>query len=180
VIRTTIFFILVFTILLLTPADFAQDKPLSIPGAPGCGAENTKFDVRTAKGQHPTQPDSGKALVYFIEDDSDFGSFPKPTTRIGLDGEWAGATHGSSYFYISVDPGVHHLCANWQSAVLLGKGRQTAAAHFTADAGGAYYFEVKNTYWLDHGTASMSLKPLDSDQGQLLASTFSSSIFHHK
>jgi hypothetical protein len=147
---------------------------------PACGPQDIRFDVKTEKGQHPAQPDPGKALVYFIEDDSDFGSFPKPTTRMGVDGEWAGATHGNSYFYVSVNPGVHHLCANWQSSVLLGKGIKTAAAHFTAEAGGVYYFEVKNTYWLEHGSPGMSLKPLDSDQGQLLANMLALSIFRQK
>jgi hypothetical protein len=165
------------TILSLTSAAFAQTE---LAGAPGCGTETTQFDVKTDKAQHPAQADTAKALVYVIEDDSDFGSFPKPTTRMGLDGAWVGATHGNSYFYASVDPGVHHLCANWQSSVLLGKGRKTAAFHFTAEAGGVYYFEVKNTYWLDHGNGSMSLEPVDSDQGQLLVNQFAPSTFHQK
>jgi hypothetical protein len=99
---------------------------------------------------------------------------------MGLDGDWLGATHGNSYFYFLVSPGIHHLCANWQSVVLLGKKRQTAALHFTAKPGGIYYFEVKNTYWLDHGSAGMSLQPVDSDQGQLLANTFSLSVVRQK
>jgi hypothetical protein len=41
----------------------------------------------------PSQPESGKALVYFIEDDSTFNSSPKPTTRAGIDGNWVGVTH---------------------------------------------------------------------------------------
>ena len=167
----------ILTVLALTSSVFAQTEPA---GVSGCGAEQTKFDVKTEKGQPPAQTDAAKALVYFIEDDSDFGSSPKPTTRIGLDGEWAGATHGNSYFYFSVSPGVHHVCANWQSSVLLGKGRKTAAFHFKAEAGGVYYFLVKNTYWLDHGNGSMSLEPVDSDQGQLMANTFSQSTFHQK
>jgi hypothetical protein len=172
-----LFSVPLFTILSLTSSAFAQTE---LAGAPGCGAESTQFEVKTDKAQEPAQADAGKALVYLIEDDSDFGSFPKPTTRMGLDGGWVGATHGNSYFYFSVDPGVHHLCANWQSTVLLGKGRKTAAFHFTAEAGGVYYFEVKNTYWLDHGNGSMSLEPVDSDQGQLLANTLSLSAFHQK
>lgn len=176
----TAFLVLLSTVFLPTSSVLAQDKPRESAAAPGCGESNTKFEVKTDKGQHPAQPEAGKALVYFIENDSDFGSFPKPTTMMALDGEWAGATHGNSYFYFSVYPGVHHLCANWQAAVLLGKGRKIAAAHFTAEAGDVYYFEVKNTYWLDHGSAGMSLKALDSDQGQLLANTYSFSTFHQK
>jgi hypothetical protein len=174
-----IFEIVLFTILPLA-SSVAQDAPADTAKALGCGTQNTKFEVKTGKADHPSQPVAGKALVYFIEDDSNFGSFPKPTTRIALDGQWAGATHGNSYFYVSVNPGVHHVCANWQFAVLLGKGRKTAVAHFTAEPGEVYYFEVANTYWLDHGTAAMSLNPLDGDEGQLLANTFSLSTFHEK
>jgi hypothetical protein len=78
---------------------------------------------------------------------------------------------------VSVDPGEHHLCASWQTAVILRQGHQTAAAHFTAEAGGVYYFRVKNTWVRDLGTAGISLAPLDSDEGQLLASKFSVSVF---
>ena len=176
----TPFLVLVVTIFLAASPVFAQDNATGGAGAPGCGAPNAKFGVKTEKGQHPAQAEAGKALVYVIEDDSDFDSRPKPTTRMGVDGQWVGATHGNSYFFSSVDPGVHHLCASWQSTVILGQGLKTAAAHFTAEAGGVYYFEVKNTWWLDHGSAGMSLKPLDSDEGQVLANKFSFSTFQPK
>jgi len=172
------FIVLSFTISLLTSV-FAQTTPAGA-GAPGCGESNAKFDVKTEKSQHPAPTDAGRALVYFIENDSQFDSFPSPTTRIGVDGEWVGATHGNSYFYSSVNPGVHHLCASWQKAVLALQGRQTAAAHFTAEAGGVYYFEIKNTWHRDHGAGDISLRPLDSDEGQLLANKFSFSTFQPK
>jgi hypothetical protein len=149
-------------------------------GAPGCGAPDSKFEVKTEKQPQSAQPDAAKALVYFIENDSDFGSNPKPTTRLGVDGEWVGATHGNSYFHFLVDPGVHHLCASWQTTVILGQGHKTAAAHFTAEAGGVYYFEAKNSWWLDHGSASISLHPLDSDEGQLLTNQAALSTFQLK
>jgi hypothetical protein len=171
----------VLAVLLHPPPAFAQNNPTGTAVAPGCGAPDAKFDVKTGKEQHPTaRPDHAKALVYFIEDDSDFDSTPKPTTRMGLDGRWVGATHGNSYFYISVDPGEHHLCASWQSTVILRQGHQTVAAHFTADPGGVYYFRVRNAWWLDHGSARIDLEPLDSDEGQVLASKFSLSTFHLK
>jgi hypothetical protein len=149
--------------------------------APSCGPSEVNFEVKTEKSPHPiARPDAGKALVYFLEDDSEFGSAPKPTTRAGVDGGWVGATHGNSYFYFSVDPGEHHLCACWQTAVLLGHGRKVAVAHFTAEAGGVYYFKVKNTWVRDMGTAAINLEPLDSDEGQLLASKYSFSTFEPK
>ncbi len=70
-----------------------------------------------------------------------------------------------------VDPGEHPVCASWQFGAILGKGKLASAAHFTAEAGGAYYFEVKNTFLRGENSAitDMSLKPLDSDEGQLPA-----------
>ena len=164
---------------LLTSLAFAQsDGSL---GAPGCGPPNAKFEVRTEDGQQrAAQPEAGKALVYFIQDDSDFNSRPRPTTRMGIDGSWVGATQSNSYFYVSVDPGVHHLCASWQTTVVLGQGHKTAAAHFTAEANGVYYFEAKDTWWRDGGLAGIRLKPLDSDEGQLMASKFSMSVSQPK
>lgn len=157
---------------------FAQTNTM---GAPGCGAPDAKFDVKTDKTRHQlAPPDAGKARVIFIEDDSNFESLPKPTTRAGLDGNWVGATHGNSYLYFSVDPGEHHLCASWQSMVVIGQGHEAAAAHFTAEAGGVYYFRVLDILHREHGPARIEFAPLDSDEGQLLASKFSLSTFHLK
>jgi hypothetical protein len=166
------FLFLASTTILLTSMVFAQNKPPSSLGAPGCGDPSIKFEVKTTREQHPAQPEAGKALVYFIEDDSDFESNPKPTTRMGVDGQWVGATHGNSYFFLRVDPGVHHLCASWQTAVILGQRHESAAVHFTAEAGGAYYFKIRNKWLREHGTSSVSLEPLDSDEGQLMANEF--------
>jgi hypothetical protein len=43
--------------------------------------------VKTDKSPHVLlQPPPGQATVYFVEDDTEFESTPKPTTRIGVDG----------------------------------------------------------------------------------------------
>jgi hypothetical protein len=98
---------------------------------------------------------------------------------MGIDGAWIGATHGSSFFYVSVDPGVHHLCASWQRKVVLGSGDLTSAAHFTAEAGSVYYFVVRDI-WALNGPRDMNLSPLDGDEGQLLVNRFSLSTFRPK
>ena len=166
---------------LLISSAWAQDTPKGIAVAPGCGPIDAKFEVKTDKEQHPiTEAKAGKAVVYFVEDDTHFQSTPKPTTRIGLDGAWIGANHGNSYFYFSVDPGEHHLCASWQSTVGHGTRHKAAAAHFTAEPGGVYYFSVKNSWLLGSQIMGIELVPLDSDEGQLLASRFSFSTFRPK
>ena len=154
-------------------AAFAQNKAIVTAAAAGCGPGETNFDVKRDKHGHTLgQPPEGKALVYFLEDDSMFASIFKPTTRVGIDGAWTGATHGDSYFYFSVDPGEHHLCASWQSTGNWGVAHNTAAVHFTAHAGDVFYFRVRNIHskeWL----ASIDLEPVDSDEAVLLMSTFS-------
>lgn len=174
--------VLAFSVVFISLPVLAQEKSASSLGGPGCGDPTVKFEVKTDKGDHPTQADAGKALVYFIEDDSNFGSFPKPTARAGIDGKWVGATHGNSYLFITVEPGVHHLCASWQTTVVVGKGHMTSAAHFTAEAGGVYYFEVKDKLFVGDSSSvtDMSLTPLDSDEGQVLAEKYSLSTSHEK
>ena len=171
------------TILLLflsaSPA-FAQSAP-TVATAPGCGASNVNFSVTTDKNQHPfAQPDAGKALVYFVEDDTNYNAAGKPTVRAGLDGAWVGATHGSSYFYFSVEAGEHHLCASWQ-----GKGQEvhSAATNFSAIAGEIYFFRVRDAFLWPKGsslTLGIDLKRVNSDEGQLLASKYSFSTSHAK
>jgi hypothetical protein len=130
---------------------------------PGCGPPVVKFGVTTGREHHPAQPEAGKALVYFIQDDSYFSKLPRPTTRMGIDGEWVGATHANSYSYVSVDPGVHHLCASWQPTDL---DHGTGTLHFAAEAGGIYFFTVKNRI------TNISFVSSDSDEGQFLISRF--------
>lgn len=155
---------------------FAQDNSL---GAPGCGPSAVKLEVKTqAKPRSNPDPAAGKALIFFLQDDVKFGSRPRPTTRFGIDGTWVGATQANSYFFVEVDPGEHHLCANWQNRVsLITPTRSTAAAHFTAEAGKAYYFRALDVAITDHSGALVSepevkLEPLDSDEAAVLMNSF--------
>jgi len=171
-----------FALLLLTSVAFAQNTSTAAAVAPGCGPANVHFDVRTDKHQHPiVQPEAGKAVVYFVQDDREFLSHPRPTTGFGIDGEWVGATQSNSYFYTPLSPGEHHLCASWQSFVAIGATEKMGAAHFTAEPGRTYFFQVRNFWTKESGLpARMELLPLDSDEGQLLASKFSFSISQPK
>ena len=157
-------------LLLFTIPAAGQSPSVEQAAAPGCGKENTKFDVQTTKSNHPIlKPDAGKALVYFLQDDTDFVSRPRPSTRFGLDGAWIGATNSNSYFYVSVDPGEHHLCADWQSFVGFNTGHKTGAASFTATEGSSYFFLVKNRSNHDNFPASMKFELLDPDEAIMRA-----------
>lgn len=148
--------------------------------APSCGPTNVKFSVKTDESKSPpAAPDTGKALVYFIEDTAAFDNGPAPTVRVGMDGSWIGAAHGNSWFAFNVDPGVHHLCANWQGAVfgIIGSDQEVAAAHFTAEAGKTYFFRMQNIRYEKAGI-SLDLAPIDSDEGQILIKGFAPAVFH--
>lgn len=127
-----------------------------------CGPKNASFDVKLDKTQHAlAQPDSGKALVYFIQEKGS-DAFAV-TTNIGIDGAWVGANKNSSYFAASVVPGEHHVCANVQSH----RGHPVGLVHFTAEAGKIYYFDGRVVY----GATSdlyFFLGIVDSDQGKYL------------
>jgi hypothetical protein len=159
----------------------AQKKPAAAIGLSGCGDPAAKFEVKPSKGPNTAQPDAGKALVFFIEEDVNTQFFTH-TTRAGIDGKWMGATHGSSYFYFPVDPGVHHLCATTQIGGTT-EDVLTAVAHFKAEAGGVYYFEMKNISMKDASliySNDATLFPLDSDEGKYLTSRFPLVASHQK
>jgi hypothetical protein len=144
--------------------------------APGCGADAAKFEVSTEKQRQSVgKPDTAKALIVFLQDDGQFFSRPRPTTRFGIDGTWIGATSADSYFSVAVEPGEHHLCAKWQNFIgfTFGEGMNTAAAHFTAEAGGVYFFVARDRCNKHDTPPEVKLLPLDSDEGQLLTGKFS-------
>jgi hypothetical protein len=96
------------------------------------------------------------------------GPFMYATVRFGLDGIWAGANNNNSYFTVTVDPGVHHLCASWQSTLRMLK-KSIDVASFTAEPGKVYYFaaNVKVIPTGDNSaTYDFGLSQLDDDEGQ--------------
>jgi Protein of unknown function (DUF2846) len=146
------------------------------------GVWSSRHEIRGDDEQNqnlPSKADAGKALIYFLQDDRHFNSRPRPSTLVGLDGQWIGATNGNSYFYFSVDPGERHPCTNWQSFSFLGKTRTAGALHFTAEAGGVYYFRAKDVY-VSEKYFDLKLEQIDSDEGNLLVSKFSFSASHPK
>jgi hypothetical protein len=145
-----------------------------------CGPDNEQFDVTTDKGKHPTGVvQSGKALVYVIGEG--IAAIGQETIRVGMDGAWIGANRGASYFFFSVDPGEHHLCANWQSS--LGRlSKQVSLNLFTAEAGKVYYFIVRlGPHDASYDSISvLDLEPINGDEGHYLVSLFGVSNFQKK
>jgi hypothetical protein len=108
-----------------------------------CGDDGVKFEVTALKNAPPPAPPAdGKAQIVFIEDESQgLGFGMHATIRYGLDGAWAGANNGNTFFVMNVEPGEHHLCVSWQSALKMLK-KSIDVASFTAEAGKVYYYSA--------------------------------------
>ncbi len=113
-----------------------------------CGDDSVKFDVSTEKNPPPLAgPAADKAQIVFIE--SYMKNIPTlggaPIVRFGMDGAWVGANKGDSFFTLTVDPGVHHLCASLQTVSGRMKKNSVGMTSFTAEAGKTYYYQFTFT-----------------------------------
>jgi hypothetical protein len=136
----------------------------TLPGA--CGDRTVKFDVTAQKKQPaPAPPAEGTAQVVFLENENQvIGPFMYATVRFGMDGAWVGANNGNSYFALDVAPGVHHLCANWQS-VFGSLKKDVELASFNAKPGRVYYFEANVTVE-SQNVVTFGLSRLNEDEGK--------------
>jgi hypothetical protein len=153
-----------FLVLLLVASAFAQEP--SGVATSACGPKSATFQVKLDKSQHTlAQPDPGKALVYFIQENG-------AAARTGLDGSWAGANKNSSYFAVSVEPGEHHVCADVQTPRGI-PGVPVGLLHFTAEAGRVYYFDARVVYGAE---SYLFLGAIDSDQAKYLIDSLPLSV----
>jgi len=153
-------------ILFFVSSTLAEDKPALAKALAACGPSDVLFQVKTHTNGPPlATPETGKALVYLFEEQLGPCLFCTPTTRVGLDGKWVGANHGSSFFFFSVEPGVHHLCTDWQDDTGDNTGI-AALASFTAEPGKTYYFRGQIWRGSDYFWG-LNLAPVDPDEGQL-------------
>jgi len=155
---------------MLTAFALAQPPPTTVTAA--CGPENASFKVNLDRSQHTlTQPDPGKARVYFIHDAGTSSTLGYPTVRFALDGAWIGANHGNSYFAVAIDPGQHHVCVNLQSSLVQ---QRVELAHFTATADTVYYYRTRLV--MSRSVELLELDSIDSDQGKYLIASFPLSV----
>jgi hypothetical protein len=157
-------------LLLLTAAAFAQVVPTASTAA--CGHDTVSFKVKTDESQHTlTDPEPGKARVYFVQDAGTTIGLAYPTVKMGMDGQWVGANRLNSYFSVSVEPGEHHVCVMLQSSLLA---QRVELAHFTAEAGKTYYYRTRIV--MSRSVELLELEPIDSDQGKYLVALFPLSV----
>ena len=165
--------------MLLSCLAFAQDDAAIAKAKAACGPDDTKFEAKNSDtSQPPASPESGKALVYVISLATQAKCIAcGGTVRVGIDGAWAGATHGNSYLTLNVSPGEHHLCTNLQSR-FAAISRHVALANFTAEAGKVYYFRMRAI--VTQTEAFLDLDPVNTDQGRYLVATSKMSESHPK
>jgi hypothetical protein len=167
-----------FAVLLFASSVFAQNQTAPAnPQSAACGQYDVHFDIKNDLGQHVAQLEPGKALVYIIQDEDHPDCLKcDTTTRVGLDGSWVGANHGDSYFFFSVEPGEHHLCAN-RLPQLGVTTKPISLIGFTAEAGKSYYFRIHAIYG---GVSYSDFAAVNSDEAQYLISVSPYSVSHPK
>jgi hypothetical protein len=168
-------------IVFMVPA-FGQSEKTDLRAAAGCGPAAARFDVKVDKKQHAlAQPEAGKALVYVVQQGRPLGGDSAVTTRVGLDGNWAGANHGGSYMSFEVNPGDHQLCVDWQSS-LKGRQRLSQAVQLAAEAGQTYFFraEVVMSQATKAHEELLKLEAVDNAEGALLLSKVGRSTWRAK
>lgn len=135
--------ILLFAIFLVALPVLAQDDAAAARAAAGCGPSDQMFKVQTTDQKHPvSQPEAGKALVYFFMD-----SDVPVTMRVGVDENWVGANKGRSYFFFQLTPGEHNLCTLWQSATFKKSSERAGEAmQLTAESGKTYYVRMVSDF----------------------------------
>lgn len=170
---------LVLAFLLLAPSVFAQSSGSSAFVPDACGPAKEEFSVKADKNNHTIgQPETGKALVYFIEEYPLAAGLIHPTVRLAMDGKWIGANRGGSYFSFSVAPGDHHLCASWQSESA-DIATQYSLMPLTAEEGKVYFFRIEPRAEAYRGLGeawSKELEPVNLDEAKYLISTLPLSI----
>src|SRR6516162_5094436 len=146
--------------ILCSAVAFGQDSAIASATA-GCGPKEDKMKANAENAKDlPSQPESGKALVYVIQDDGVANRIIGGgiTWRIGMDGAWITALNRHNpYTAFSVTPGEHHLCTNWQSSFgYLSKA--AGVARFEAEAEKTYYFRVRE--WESQTVVFMDFTPV--------------------
>ncbi|MGA2350822.1 MAG: DUF2846 domain-containing protein [Terracidiphilus sp.] len=88
------------------------------------------YNVLSDTSAHPSGTQTAdKALVYIFRPHHSLASFQ---SKVAVDGEWRGVNVSGTYFFLTLEPGLHYFCSEAKSRSLL---------IFTAEAGETYYIE---------------------------------------
>ena len=171
--------VLCSALLLFSLNAFSQDLLSTKAAQQACGQASAEYDKSGMIKDHGPLPgpEPDKALVYLFQM---YALHSSPCiggrgaiVRFGIDGRWKGATFGNSFLYTSLEPGDHHVCANWQT-----RGSTTpqlvALRSLRVEPGRTYYYGVRiveaSAQLLD--TFGMELVPLDEDEAKMLLESY--------
>ena len=164
---------------LITASMHGQNTGSLAAATSACGAGDPKYSVVTGPVKDVNGNGEGKAHLYLLEVQDHVANCPLgcgQTVKLGLDGEWAGATKGNSYLMLPVSSGEHHLCAEWDArAWRLHKHLELAA--FSANVGKSYYFRVHITPRTTETNEAYSLELVNEDEGKLLVASRARSVW---
>ncbi|HKH99205.1 MAG TPA: hypothetical protein VJ999_08865 [Candidatus Sulfotelmatobacter sp.] len=170
----TIFSATISATIFFAASALAQDQDIA-SAMSACGPKDVRLAIKPDPTQHSrSQPEAGKALAYVIEDDGAANNIigAGVTVKVGVDGAWVGAINRHNYHIsLSLSPGEHHLCTNWQSRFDY-QSKAVSLAHFNAEAGKVYYFRIRE---FGEHEIFFDLDAIDSDQGKLLIASHSMS-----
>lgn len=144
----------------------AAVQPMWAQGPQACGADKQGFKVALDETQH-TLPaaDAGKALLVFVQDTGvPTLRAPALLARVAVDGNWVGALKNKSWFSVSVEPGVRHLCVLNQPLV---SQDVTELLPLKAEPGHTYYIRIRNHTWQGN---YMEVGEVNEDQGAYMVS----------
>lgn len=169
--------VVVLIAMLFAASASAQQQLAGVAAA--CGPRDVNFDAKRGDSGHSLpQVELGKAQLVVIQDLGVLACLAGCiTTKIGVDGAWAGALQHSSYFSLSIDPGEHHVCAQRQSR-FASLNQMLALTHFTAETGKVYYLRTRTFAGRDQ--ILMDLDQVDSDEGRYLVSVYPVSVSRPK
>lgn len=146
-----------------------------------CGDPSAKFTVRPGALIQPTVPIGKDEARVYILDDTVIPFQPgqhlsgAATIKVGLNGQWIGATKGRSYIELPVQAGENHVCGRVQrtryrwpaGCFLVGN---TALLRLHVVAGQTYYARAK-AYHIDledSEVCAFNLDTVNPDEGKLL------------
>ena len=146
---------------------FGHQPPPQVPLPSTCGPDAQSFNVELDDAGHSLVPSkAGMATLYFVNDDGSGVGGGSPTTRYAVDGAWAGANQGESWFAVEVAPGERHLCAALQSSFA----QRAEATQLNAEAGKSYFFRTR--LFVSGSAYLLDFRPTDSDEADYLISLY--------
>jgi hypothetical protein len=110
-----------------TYPDSWQARELKACGAPD---KEVSYAVDASPSSRPIGAQTAdKALIYILRPRHSMTSLQ---SKIAVDGEWKGVNLGGTYFFLTLEPGLHYICSKAKSRSLL---------ILTVEAGKTYYVE---------------------------------------